>query len=94
MEICKIFPSEELEYYNTGKEGKLYNKIFNLKRLSKGIFKSEEEPDTNCFPEKDSSFAIQILRSGHYSNDKWLILEKCYQYRFKQLRNQSLHPRS
>ncbi|KAI8115776.1 hypothetical protein CVS40_12068 [Lucilia cuprina] len=55
-EICKIFPSEELEYYNTGKRGKLYNKIFNLKRLSKGIFKSEEEPDTNLRDELVSQF--------------------------------------
>ncbi|XP_046806468.1 uncharacterized protein LOC124419810 isoform X3 [Lucilia cuprina] len=90
-EICKIFPSEELEYYNTGKRGKLYNKIFNLKRLSKGIFKSEEESDTNLrdelVPEKDSSFAIQILRSGHYSNDEMdLYWRKCYQCRFKQIK--------
>ncbi|KAI8115639.1 hypothetical protein CVS40_12277, partial [Lucilia cuprina] len=77
--------------YNTGKRGKLYNKIFNLKRLSKGIFKSEEEPDTNLrdelVPEKDSSFAIQILRSGHYSNDEMdLYWRKCYQCRFKQIK--------
>lgn len=39
------------EYYNTGKRGKLYNKIFNLKRVSRSIFKSEVNDVSNT-PEK------------------------------------------
>ncbi|XP_058985184.1 uncharacterized protein LOC131805681 [Musca domestica] len=41
-QICVLFPTESKDYYTSGKRGRLYNKIYNLKRYTKSLTKENE----------------------------------------------------
>ncbi|XP_073813583.1 uncharacterized protein [Musca autumnalis] len=56
-QILEIFPTEKEEYYRTGKRGRLYNKIFNMRRNNKrksngNLLKNLSEPPS---PDNNSS---------------------------------------
>ncbi|XP_065356917.1 uncharacterized protein LOC135952157 [Calliphora vicina] len=88
-QICSIFPSEELAFYTNGKRGKIYNKLANLKRMSKELFKQpESSPDENLQCETSENYAllVQTLRSDKISADEYdLYWRKCAPLRFKQI---------
>ncbi|KAI8124740.1 hypothetical protein CVS40_4890 [Lucilia cuprina] len=89
-EICSIFPTEQLEYYINGKRGKLYSKIYNLKRLSKQVLQPKEPAQEECHQEyvseSDAKYAVENIRSKGISADDFDIFWiKCSQYRFKQM---------
>ncbi|XP_073812255.1 uncharacterized protein [Musca autumnalis] len=99
-QICVLFPMESKDYYSSslsGKRGKLYNKIYNLKRHSKSltvekdIFQSEDKPTTTCnkfVPEADSQYALECIRNNNVTADEFDIYwRKCSQLRFSQIEN-------
>ncbi|XP_065354405.1 uncharacterized protein LOC135948881 [Calliphora vicina] len=89
-EICTIFPSEEIEFYRTGKRGKLYNKLANLKRIAKGAFKckipviGEIETEIN----ENYDISVKCLRDeGTTAEDIDIYWRQCAPLRFQQLKN-------
>ncbi|XP_037824735.1 uncharacterized protein LOC119612917 [Lucilia sericata] len=87
-QICNIFPSEQLDFYSNGKRGKIYNKLSNLKRLSKDIFKEKSSPeeDKTFEPEENVAVTLQYLRLPTITADEFdLYWCKCARYRLKQI---------
>ncbi|XP_037809229.1 uncharacterized protein LOC119601998, partial [Lucilia sericata] len=87
-QICNIFPSEQLDFYSNGKRGKIYNKLSNLKRLSKDIFKEKSSPeeDKTFEPEENVAVTLQYLRLPTITADEFdLYWRKCARYRLKQI---------
>ncbi|XP_037812660.1 uncharacterized protein LOC119604245 [Lucilia sericata] len=71
-QICTIFPTEELSFYTNGKRGKIYNKLANLKRSSKELFKeqkSSEEGNFECEATENYVVLVQTLRSDKITAD-------------------------
>ncbi|KNC27225.1 hypothetical protein FF38_05810, partial [Lucilia cuprina] len=76
------------DFYSNGKRGKIYNKLSNLKRLSKDIFKEKSSPeeDKTFEPEENVGVALQYLRLPTITADEFdLYWRKCARYRFKQI---------
>ncbi|KNC31058.1 hypothetical protein FF38_00565 [Lucilia cuprina] len=88
-EICSIFPSEELDFYRSGKRGKIYNKLANLKRLSKDVLKKcESKPDINTLEESEENYTLylQYLQSEQITAEEFDIYwRRCAPFRFKQI---------
>ncbi|XP_046801112.1 uncharacterized protein LOC111688897 [Lucilia cuprina] len=88
-QICIKFPTEELSFYTNGKRGKIYNKLANLKRSSKELFKEQktsEEANFECEATENYAVLVQTLRSDKITAyDFDLYWRKCAPLRFKQI---------
>ncbi|XP_075158212.1 uncharacterized protein LOC142231488 [Haematobia irritans] len=87
-QICSVFPSEQIEFYNTGKRGKIYNKLSNNRRASRNVLKEIEsnENTENVIHEDSYGPILQILRSDGISNEEFDIYwRKCAPLRFQQI---------
>ncbi|XP_046805893.1 uncharacterized protein LOC124419663 [Lucilia cuprina] len=92
QQICKVFPTEQLSYYNIGKRGKLYNKLHNLKRQTKPLMKENISKDQEpvCNDEPDAEFSIKCLRNDTITMDELDIYwRKCSNYRLNQIKKLS-----
>ncbi|XP_075149370.1 uncharacterized protein LOC142223367 [Haematobia irritans] len=88
-QICVIFPTENIEFYSTGKRGRLYNKIANLKRQRNGILQkknSNGEETTNCMTIDDDITLSMQLHPSINAEEFDLYWRKTSQLRFFQLR--------
>ncbi|XP_037825985.1 uncharacterized protein LOC119613979 [Lucilia sericata] len=69
-----------IEYYNNGKRGKLYSKIYNLKRLSKTSSSPKEPAQEEChqeyFSESDANMLLKISVVKVYQLTISISLEK------------------
>ncbi|KNC23851.1 hypothetical protein FF38_05618 [Lucilia cuprina] len=90
-EVCSIFPTEKIEFYQSGNRGKIYNKLANMKRIQKGILKSvntPEETHSDAFEtEENYSVALKNLRCPTVTSEELVIYwRQCAQYRFKEIK--------
>ncbi|XP_066591694.1 uncharacterized protein [Prorops nasuta] len=100
-EILERFPNEKLEYYRTGKRGKLYNKFCNSTKsfkaavckhiLPKSIGSKSStlsyRPAKSFEPEKDGESCLRALKYDNLTCEQFdSVWKACTQYRLTDLR--------
>ncbi|XP_075148179.1 uncharacterized protein LOC142222103 [Haematobia irritans] len=92
-QICSLFPTESMEYYTSGKRGKIYNKIYNLRRISKSVLKEkrgkgQQKLSIDVVPDSEALKACEMIKNQDIPSDEFDIYwKKCAQIRFSQFEN-------